>query len=96
MAWSFNNELYEQIDGVSMSESLAPVLANIIMAECEKIMVNKLLKEKVIMFNARYVDDTLLMIKERDVMFIISLIILIRTWNLPSTHLTPVSHIFLI
>ena len=53
MAWSFNNELYEQIDGVSMSESLAPVLANIIMAECEKIMVNKLLKEKVIMFNAR-------------------------------------------
>ena len=56
-----------------MSESLPPVLANIIMAECEKKMDNTLLKEKVILYNARYVDDTLLMIKKRDVMFIISL-----------------------
>ena len=46
----FNNKLYEQIDGVSMGESLGPVLANIIMTEFEKVIVDKLMKEKVIMF----------------------------------------------
>ena len=34
-AFSFNNKLYQQKDGVSMGSSLGPVLANIIMTELE-------------------------------------------------------------
>ena len=45
---SFNNKLCEQIDGVNMGRSLGPVLANIIMIDCEKVIVDKLMKEKVI------------------------------------------------
>ena len=41
---SFNNKLYEQIDGTNMSGSLAPVLANILMTVCEKVIVDKLKK----------------------------------------------------
>ena len=33
-AFTFNNIIYEQKDGVSMRASLGPVLANIIMTEC--------------------------------------------------------------
>ena len=36
--FSFDNTLYEQIDGVSMSSCLAPVLANIILTEFEKLV----------------------------------------------------------
>ena len=35
-AFSFNNVIYEQIDGVSMGSSLGPTLANVIMTELEK------------------------------------------------------------
>ena len=38
-AFSFNNKIYEQIDGVSMGSSLGPVLANIILTEFEKLIV---------------------------------------------------------
>ena len=37
--FSFNNQLYEQCDGVSMGSSLGPVLANIIMTELENVIV---------------------------------------------------------
>ena len=40
-AFSFNNKMYEQLDGVSTGGSLGLVLANIIMTECEKIIVDK-------------------------------------------------------
>ena len=43
-----------------MGGSLGPVLANIIMTECEKVIVDMLMKEKVIMFYTRYVGNTLL------------------------------------
>ena len=66
-ALPFNNKLYEQIDRVSMGGSLGPVLTNIIMTECKKIIVEKLMKEKVIMFYTRYFDDTLLGIRKRDI-----------------------------
>ena len=46
--------MYEQKDGVSMGASLGPVLANFIMAECEKVIVDNLVK-----FYVRYVDDKL-------------------------------------
>ena len=69
---SFNNKLYEQIDRVSMGGSLGPVLANIISTECEKVSVYKLMKEKCITFYTRYVDDTLLIIKKRDINYFLN------------------------
>ena len=65
--FSFNDKLYEQIDGVCMGSSLGPVLANIIMTELEKIVLPKLFEEEIIKFYVRYVDDTLVMIKEEKV-----------------------------
>ena len=35
-AFSFDHQIYEQTDGVSMGSRLAPVLANIILTEFEK------------------------------------------------------------
>ena len=32
--------MYEQTDGVSMGRSLRPVFANVIMTECEKVIIN--------------------------------------------------------
>ena len=72
MALSFNNKLYEQVYGVSMGGSLGPVLANILMTECEKVIVDKLMKEKVVMFYTRYVGDTLLIIKKRDINYVLN------------------------
>ena len=69
---SFNNKLYEQIDRVSVDGSLGPVLANIIMTECKKVIVDKLAKEKVIMYFTRYVDDTFLIIKNRDINYVLN------------------------
>ena len=43
IAFSFNNKLYKQIDGVFMGPLLGPVLANIIMMELEKIVVSDLI-----------------------------------------------------
>ena len=71
-ALSFNNKLYEQIDGASMGGSLAPVLANIIMTERKKLIVDKLMKKKVFMFYTRYVDNTLLIIKKRDIDYVLN------------------------
>ena len=72
MVLSFNKKLYEQVDGVSMGRSLGPVLANILMTECEKVIVDKLMKEKVVMFYTRYVGDTLLIIKKRDINYVLN------------------------
>ena len=37
----FNNEIYDQIDGVSMGSSLAPILANLFMGYHEKHWIKK-------------------------------------------------------
>lgn len=66
-AFSCNNILYEQIDGVSMGACLGPVLANIIMTELEKVVVNEMIDSGLIKFYARYVDDTLLLVKPQDI-----------------------------
>ena len=60
-AFSFNNQLFEQTDGVSMGSALGPVLANIILSEFEKLIVSDLIKSGVIRFYRRYVDDTLVL-----------------------------------
>jgi hypothetical protein len=49
-AFSFNNQLFEQTDGVSMGSALGPVLANIILSEFEKVIVSDLIKSGVIKF----------------------------------------------
>ena len=65
--FTFNNIIYEQKDGVSIGGSLGPVLANIIMTECEKVIVGKLVKEGPIKFYVHYVDDTLLVAKRQQI-----------------------------
>ena len=62
-AFLANGTVYEQIDGVSMGASLGPVLANIIMTELECAVVDDLITNGTLKFYARYVDDTLLMVK---------------------------------
>jgi len=66
-AFSFNNVIYEQIDGVSMGSSLGPTLANVIMTELEKVIVDELVASGMIKFYIRYVDDTLLLTKPESV-----------------------------
>ena len=66
-AFSFDNIIYEQIDGVSMGSPLAPVLANIIMTEFEKTFVQKLTTSGIIKCYCRYVDDTVLLVKPADI-----------------------------
>ena len=66
-AFSFDNKIYEQIDGVSMGCCLAPVLANIILTEFEKQIVEDLIEAGTIKFYRRYVDDTLVLIKPCDI-----------------------------
>ena len=50
-----------------MGGSLGPVLANIILTEFEKIIINPLISSGIIKFYCRYVDDTLLLIKHDDI-----------------------------
>ena len=45
----------------------APVLANIIMTELEKTVVQKLTTSGMIKFYCRYVDDTFLLVKPVDI-----------------------------
>ena len=71
-AFSFDNIFYEQIDGVSMGSFLAPVLANIILTEFEKVIVNDLINTGIIAFYRRYVDDTLVVIKPKDIPFVLN------------------------
>jgi hypothetical protein len=66
-AFLCDNVIYEQIDGVSMGAALGPVLANIIMTELERVVVDKLIGSGKIKFYARYVDDTLLLVKPEDI-----------------------------
>ena len=63
----YDGVIYEQIDGVSMGASLGPVLANIIMTEMERVVVDQLIQTGKIKFYARYVDDTLLLVKPEDI-----------------------------
>ena len=65
--FSFNNKLYDQIDGVCKGSSLGPVIANIIMTELEKKILPSLLDSGIIKSYIRYVDDTLVLIKESEI-----------------------------
>ena len=60
--FTFNNEIYQQRDGVAMGSPLGAVLAGIIMVELENSIVPKLNSH--LQFWKRYVDDTLTIVKE--------------------------------
>ena len=69
-AFSFNGIIRKQKGGVAMGSSLGPVIANIIMTELEKVIVEPLITPGNIEFYTRHVDDTLLLAKEEDIMFV--------------------------
>ena len=58
--------MYEQTDGVSLGESVGSVLVNIIMIECEKVIVKQLIENNIVKFFIRYFDDTLLVFKKKE------------------------------
>ena len=58
---------HEEKEGVSMGASLGSVLVNIIMTECEKVIVDHLVKEGTIKLYVHFVDDTLLLVKCQDI-----------------------------
>ena len=65
--FTFSNNIYEQKDGVSMGSPLGPVLANIIMTELEEKIIKTFVDDFTIKFYGRYLDDTLLVIKPKDI-----------------------------
>ena len=60
--FTFNNDIYQQKDGVAMGSPLGPVLAGIIMVELQNSVVPQLNSH--LRFWKPYVDDTLTTVKE--------------------------------
>ena len=58
----FNDEIYDQIDGVSMGSSLAPILANLFIGFVEKDWIEKAQVAKPTFYKI-YVDDTFAVFK---------------------------------
>ena len=86
-----------------MGSSLRPVLANIIMTELERVIVEPLLKSGKSKFYVRYVSDTLLFFyfqKKRALFlslissYVSSLIHFIKIWNLRQIVLIKTIYIF--
>ena len=71
-AFSFNEQIYVKKDGVCMGSSIAPVLANIILTEFERVTVSELINNSVIKFYKCYVDDTFVLIKPSDISAILA------------------------
>ena len=65
--FSFNNKFYKQIDAVFMGSPLGPVLANIIMIKLESTTVKELVDKSLVKLYMRYVNDTLLLVKDKDI-----------------------------
>ena len=53
-----------------MGSSLGPLLPNIIMTELERTIIKKFIDDKILLFYGRYVDDTLVVIKEEHLQFV--------------------------
>ena len=68
--FSYNNEIYIQIDGVAMGSPLGPVLANIFMVELETNIVPKL--ERDIKLWKRFVDNMFCFAKIESIDFILT------------------------
>ena len=65
--FSINDQLYRQIDGISMGSPLGPTLADILMTTFEDEIVRPLISSNIIKFYSRYVDDTLVLIRPSDI-----------------------------
>ena len=63
--FTFENDMYQHIDGVAMGSPLGPVLAGIIMVELEKCLVPELKDH--LCFWKRYVDNTSTFVKESSI-----------------------------
>ena len=70
-AFSFDNQLYEQTDGVSMGLSLGSFLSNIILIEFKCVIISDLINSSTIQFYKRYTNDTLVLIKPSDIPLVI-------------------------
>ena len=66
-AFSFNNKLYEQIDGVPMGSPLGPLMANVIMNELERVVVKDLFSKEYLKLYIRYMNDTLVSTKKSNI-----------------------------
>ena len=66
-AFSFNGKSYKQFDAVLMDPSLDPVLTNVIIKEFERLVVDQLIKNGLIKFYIKFVDDTLVLAKVEDI-----------------------------
>ena len=71
--FSFNNDIYIQIDGVAMGSPLGPVTANIFMVELETTLVSKL--EDHVQKWRRFVDATSAYAKIGSVKYVLSVFI---------------------
>ena len=47
-AFTFNDKIYKQIDGVSMGSPLGPLIVNIFMTELEKDIIQELIDDNFI------------------------------------------------
>ena len=63
----FYNKFYQQKDGISMGSPLGSVLANIIVTELEDVIIKPLVGDGTIKFSSRFVDDTLFVVKPKNV-----------------------------
>ena len=72
MHFSFNGEIYKQVNGVAMGSPLGPVIANIFMAELEKQIIPQL-GNRVSLWQ-RYVDDTFTFIRKGEVGAVLELL----------------------
>ena len=55
-----------------MGGSLGSALTNIIITECKKVIVDKIMKKEVLMFYARNTDNTLLIFKKKDINYVLN------------------------
>ena len=70
--FSFNNDIYIQVDGVVMGSPLGPVLANIFMVELESVLVPKL--NDYVKKWKRFVADIFLNVKCVSIEYVLSVL----------------------
>ena len=70
--FTFNNEIYQQCDGIAIGSPLGPVIAGIFMVELEKSL-NPNLMEHMSRWK-RYVDDTIAVIQLSSIEHVLSIL----------------------